>query len=189
MSAQEAQEQPTQQEQQKKVLWTPISIPRQLKDLIKTIADSEKKPLWSVVEEAVALYYAQKKKPRIKESLSWIDKIAWYTVKVCASAGALREVPSRENLARLEKNVSNIIQRTRVSTYAADLLLRVAKRYVSRLEGVDVNAILRGSGAEQNIVRSEVVRLRGDLNMALKMFVIDLLQAPEEAAAEDQDEL
>lgn len=173
-----------------KAEWAPISIPRQLKEIIRTIATSEKRPHWSVVEEAVALYYAQKKKPEIKKSLSWLDKIAWYIVKVCTSVGALREVPSRENLGHLNKRINEIIERIEIDTYSAGLLLRVANRYVSRLEGVDVNAILKNEKTDQNIARDEIVRLRGDLNMALKMFVIDLLQASEKIVENvDEEEL
>lgn len=147
--------------------WTTVAVPRALHSLIKAVAEREKRPAWSVVQQAVSFYYAQSKQPRLKENLSLLEKVSWYVVKVCMSCGAFKEDPSDEKLRKLEKAVSEAAARLGVPEGSAALLLRTARAYASSSE-------------------AERKRLRTDVNVALKMFVVELLTS---SRAEVEEEL
>jgi len=60
---------------------TTILVPKELRDKINLLARKDGKAAWRVVEEAISFIYTEKAKPIVKESLSWVEKVSWYTAK------------------------------------------------------------------------------------------------------------
>lgn len=160
------------EEMSKRKDWTTVAIPKSLHATIKSITEAEKKPIWSVIEQAVGMYYAQLKQPRIKESLSIIDKMAWYIIKASMSVGSLKAEPTQENLSRLQKTISTIEARLNLSTKVTDLLLKTARQYVELASTAD---------------KDELNRLKSDINMALKMLVIEILSTEAQRLEEEEE--
>lgn len=154
--------------------WTTISVPKDLRDKIREISAKEGKPYWQVLEEAVAAMYAQKSKPRIKETLPIADKLAWYLVKFGTSLGSLKESPTDQNLARFENTVVQISERMRLTSHSTiSLLLKLARDYVIASE-------------------AERKKIKTSLNAAAKMYVEDLLLSAsrlEEVGEEMEEEV
>lgn len=142
--------------------YTTILVPVELRDKVKELALRENKSQWKILEEAIGLYYTQKKRPKIKEALPIHDKVIWYIIKVSMSVGAFKENPTAENLSKLEKTVNQIAQRLKWVPYnTASLLLKTAKIYLDS----DDQSRKKASG---------------EVNMALKMMVTDILSIPED---------
>jgi len=130
--------------------WTTISVPTELREMIKNLALRENKSEWQIVMDSVSFYYAQKQKPRIKEEASILDKVSWYITKLATSVGALKENPSEQNLERLKKTAEQVQERLGVDT---SLLVRVAEAYMR--------------------YRDEDSRM--ELNAALKMVILEII--------------
>jgi len=150
--------------------YTTMLIPRELKEKIKYLAEREGKAQWRVLEEAIGLIYADKTKPRIKESLSWMDKVSWYIIKIAMSVGAFKENPSDDNLKRLEATASQVAERLKLPYNSVAMLLRLARQYRDA----------HGKGD-----RALVSHMARELNMALKMIVIDIMNATPEETPEE----
>ena len=84
-----------------KVKWTTIKVPKEIRDKIREISESEGRAYWRVLTEAISFYVTQKKKPRVKEDLPALDKCSWYIAKVSMSVGALKENPNESNFCLL----------------------------------------------------------------------------------------
>jgi len=121
--------------------------------------------LW---KKAISFIYTEKAKPIVKESLSWVEKVSWYTAKVAMSVGELKANPSKENLEKLDKTLSQIADRLKLPYSSVDLVKRLAGEYVR---------------ADENTRR----QLRKEINMAVKMLVADIMMhVPEEAIEEEE---
>lgn len=137
--------------------WTTVAVPKDLRDKIRELSTKEGKPYWQVLEEAVAAMYAQRSRPRVKDSLPVVDKLAWYLVKFGTSLGSLKESPTTQNLARFENTVVQISERMRLTSHSTiSLLLKLARDYVI------------ASDAERR-------KMKTSLNAAAKIYVEDLL--------------
>jgi len=130
--------------------WTTIKVPTELREFIRLLALRENKAEWQVLTNAVSFYYAQTKKPRIKEDASILDKVSWYITKIGSSVGEFKANPTPENFEKLKKTAAQIQERLGVDT---SLLVRVAEAYMR--------------------YRDEDSRM--ELNAALKMLILDII--------------
>jgi len=130
--------------------WATVKIPVELRDLINSIAKRENKTSWQVILNSVSFYYAQTKKPRLKEDASMLDKASWYITKIATSVGAFKENPSEKNFELLKKSLEQIKERLGID---GSLLLRAAEAYM-RYQDEDS---------------------RMELNAALKMLIMDII--------------
>lgn len=135
---------------------TTIIVPKELRDTIKALADSENKSQWRIVQEAISFKYTEKKNPTIKTNLSHADKISWYLCKVLMSIGELKASPTKENLNRLEKTLIQVADRLKLPHNNVNLLLRIARDYVS---------------SDENIRK----QIRSEINSVAKMVAIDIM--------------
>jgi len=135
---------------QKQIRWTTVKIPVELRDKINDLAKKEEKPAWRIVQDAIAFYYAQKQKPRIKEDASLVDKISWYIAKISMSVGEFKANPSQENFERLRRTAQQIQERL----------------------GVDVSLLIRNAEA---FMRSPDNDNRMELNASLKILILDII--------------
>jgi len=138
-------------------MWSTIKVPVGLRDAINRIVEKEGKPAWRIVQDAIAFYYAQKQKPRIKEDASLIDKISWYIAKVAMSVGKFKASPTQENFERLRKTAQQIQERLGVDT---SLLIRNAEAYMRDPEDIDNKT---------------------ELDASLKMLILDIIMNLEES--------
>ena len=134
--------------------WTTIKVPVELRDRIKQLSEKLGKPYWLVLTEALSFFETQLRNPRVKESLSNIDKAAWYIVKLATSVGAFKENPSDTNYAYLVKRIEELKQRLGID---ASLLLRLAEYYMSAKD------------------EEQRRKLRIDINAAFKQTIKDIL--------------
>jgi len=134
----------------KRVRWTTIKVPVELREFLSKLSEKEGKPVWRIVLDSASFYWAQKQKPRVKEDASLLDKVSWYIAKVAMSVGELKASPSQENLERLRKTAAQIQERLGVDT---SLLIRAAE------------AFLKDPNTDN----------RMELNAATKMLVLDII--------------
>jgi hypothetical protein len=62
--------------------WKHVKVPAFFKEKLKQMSEREKRAIWQIIYDAFTYYESQKRKPRIKEELSILDKISWYIAKV-----------------------------------------------------------------------------------------------------------
>jgi len=137
-------------ETQSRKRWATVKIPVELRDLINSIAKRENKAAWQVIMDGVAFYYAQTKKPRIKEDASLLDKVSWYITKVATSVGVFKRDPSPENLEYIKKNLEQLKERL----------------------GIDGSYLLRACEAYMQYGDDDS---RMEINAALKMLILDII--------------
>lgn len=137
-------------QKEKPVRWTTIKIPVELRDMINSIAKKENKVAWQVVLNAVSFYYAQTKKPKMKEDASLVDKVSWYITKVATSVGVFKRDPSPFNLDILKRNIEQLKERL----------------------GVDGSILIRACEAYMRYGDDDS---RMEINAALKMLILDII--------------
>lgn len=147
--------------------WTTVLVPKELREKIKTLSLRDGKPQWQVIAEAISFKVSETASPRVKESLSEVEKISWYIVKAVSSIGELKASPTEDNLSRLEKTLTQVSERLGVNVSTVNLVLRIARSYVS----------------EKSDERRKA--LRRDLNAASKMLVMDIMSS----SPRDEDEV
>jgi len=137
-------------EEGRKIKWTTIKMPVELRDKINELAEKMEKPAWKIVMNAISFFDEQLRNPRLKERLPVVDKISWYIVKISMSVAEFKVNPTDENFARLIRTAEQIKERLGIDT---DLLLRAAEAYKK----------------EPNTDN------RMELNAALKMLVFEMI--------------
>jgi len=135
---------------QKKIKWTTIKVPTEVRNIVKKLMEEEKKPAWKIIVESVLWYNRIKRRPYEKAELPVTEKISWYIAKLCMSVGAFKENPTKENLERLQKTLTQIKERLKIDT---DIVYRTAVAYQRKPE------------TENRI----------ELNMATKSVVFDII--------------
>jgi len=130
-------------EEGKKIKWTTIKIPSELRDQINDLATMLDKPAWKLVLDAVSFFDEQIHKPRLKESLPLVDKVSWYIVKLSTSVAEFKINPTEENFNKLMKTVEQVKERLGVDV---DMLVRaceVYKKEPSVDNKMEINAALK----------------------------------------------
>ena len=134
----------------KKTEWTTIKIPREVLYKLKALSYKEQKPYWKIVINAISFYDTIRRRPYIKSELPNIDKASWYIAKALMSIGSLKENPTKENLAKLEKTLNQIQKRIGINP---EYVIASARSYVRKPDTDN----------------------RIELNASAKMLVIDIL--------------
>lgn len=135
---------------EKKIRWTTIKVPVELRDVVKALAQRYSVPENKILWWSVAFFYEQIREPRLKEDLPQVDKASWYISKLAMSVGAFKENPSVDNLQKLQKTAMQVAQRL----------------------GVDTRHLIR---AAQDYARYQDTDTKIELNAALKMVVLDII--------------
>jgi len=135
-------------------IWVPIEF----KEKVKALAQKQGKAEWKVLLDAIALYEASLRKPRVKEELPIVDKVLWYIEKLCMSVGEFKANPSEENLQRTLRTVSQVKERLGIDTSLLERAL------------IDYSRMVKGS----NKSREEEAEARMEVNMALKSVLIEI---------------
>ena len=130
--------------------WTTIKIPKEVLYKLKALSYKEGKAYWKIIIDSLSFYDTLRKRPYIKEELPNVDKASWYITKALMSLGSLRENPTKENLAKLEKTLNQIQERIGINP---EYVLASARSYV----------------------RDPSMDNRIELNASAKMLVIDIL--------------
>lgn len=138
---------PTSRERGMPARWTTIKVPQELRDKVKSIAEKLGKPQWQVILEAISFYDEFLRKPKVRQSVSNLEKAAWYITKLATSFGAFKENPSKENFEYLRERVQELKDRLGVD---AEMLLRLAEYYMDVKDGekrkklrIDMNAVFK----------------------------------------------
>jgi len=135
---------------ERKIRWTTIKVPVELRDKINELAQRLDKPAWKVIMNAISFFDEQLRNPRLKETLPTVDKISWYIVKITTSVSEFKVNPTPENFNKL---------------------LRTAQQLKERL-GVDVDLIIRTC---EMYMKEPTVDNRMEINAALKMLVFEMI--------------
>ncbi len=134
--------------------WTTIKVPVELRDQIKALADYYRTTEWRIVEWGISFVQEQKKRPKIKEELPVIDKVAWYITKLAQTVGAFRTNPTAEKLNQVKRVAQQIQERLGIDTR---MLIRVAEDYYKN----------------RNVAYTADLRI--ELTAELKMVIIDII--------------
>jgi len=135
---------------ERKIRWTTIKVPVELRDKINELAQRLDKPAWKVIMNAISFFDEQLRNPRLKETLPMVDKVSWYIAKIGMSVGEFKANPTNDNLERLKKTAQQIQERLGVDV---GLLIRVAEAY------------MRDPNPDN----------RMELNATLKMLILDII--------------
>lgn len=127
-----------------------LSIPQDLHERITEISKKLKVSKWRVIEQAISLLYTYIKKPYKKAEIPILDKVSWYIAKVGMSVGALKENPTKENYEKTKTTLNQVFER----------LL------------VDTETIER---AVDNFIKTKNTEAKMEVNMALKMLILDII--------------
>jgi len=139
-----------------------VWVPFEFKEKIVEFSKRYGKPQWKILLEAMSLYEATLRRPKVKEELPIVDKVLWYIEKLCMSIGALKETPSEANLEKTLKTIKQIRDRLLVDT---SILERAVGDYVRQASNAPADPALRHS------VLDEVTM---EVNMALKSVLIEI---------------
>jgi hypothetical protein len=142
---------------------TTIYVPQEFKSKVKELSERSGKPQWKVLLEAITLYEATLRRPKMKEELPIVDKVVWYIQKLSMSIGALKENPSEENLARTLNTIRQVKERLLVDT---GLLERAVVDYVKLVSSAPQDPV------EKHRVLDEA---RMEINMALKSVLLEIV--------------
>jgi len=134
--------------------WSTIKVPSELRDRTKALAEKLNKPQWQVILEAISFYEEFLRKPKVRQSVSNLEKVAWYITKLATSFGAFKENPNSENFSYLQKRVQELKERLGID---AELLIRLAEYYM-KTKDEDMKK-----------------KLRIDMNAAFKQIVKDVI--------------
>jgi hypothetical protein len=142
---------------------TTIYSPPELKSKVKELSERTGKPQWKVLLEAITLYEATLRRPKMKEELPIVDKVVWYVQKLSMSIGALKENPSEKNLEQTMRTIQQIKERLGVDT---GLLERAVVDYVK------LTSNLPSDPVERHRVEDEA---KMEINMALKSVLLEIV--------------
>jgi len=129
--------------EERRIRWTTIKVPAELRDKINELAQRMDKPAWKVVLDAVSFFDEQLRNPRLKETLPMVDKISWYIVKISTSVAEFKVNPTPENFNRLLRSAQQIQERLGVDV---DLVVRACETYMmdpSPDNRMEINAALK----------------------------------------------
>jgi len=136
---------------------TTISVPIEVRDKVKYVAETMKMPMWRLVYESV-IHYREAYLSHFQLGVSELDKISWYCYKLSASVGELRGNPTKENLDMLLTTLEQIRGRLGIDT---TLLEANAKRYLVNPDRNNRIA-LNGSAKEVIVHILEKLALSGE---------------------------
>jgi len=109
-----------------KKVWKTIKVPEGVKARIDRLKKKYNKVAWEVVFEAVSIYETILAKPKYKNSLPLLEKVAWYITKLSLAYGSFRENTTLENLENLARRVREVENRLGVN---GQEFLRISERY------------------------------------------------------------
>jgi hypothetical protein len=142
---------------------TTIYVPVEFKSKVKELSERVGKPQWKVLLEAITLYEATLRRPKMKEELPIVDKVVWYIQKLSMSIGALKENPSEKNLEQTMRTIQQVKERLGVDT---GLLERAVVDYVKLTSNPPSDPV------ERHRVEDEA---KMEINMALKSVLLEIV--------------
>jgi len=142
---------------------TTIYVPQEFKSKVKELSERSGKPQWKVLLEAITLYEATLRRPKMKEELPIVDKVVWYIQKLSMSIGALKENPSEKNLERTMKTIQQVKERLGVDT---GLLERAVLDYIKLATSAPQDPIERHRFMDEATM---------EVNMALKSVLLEIV--------------
>jgi hypothetical protein len=146
-----------------KVKGTTIWVPREFKTRVIELSKRYKKPQWKLLLEALSLYEAQLRKPKVKEDLPIVDKIVWYMQKLGMSIGILKANPTDENMQKTLNTITQVRDRLGIDT---GVLERAVNDYVT----INKKTFKNGSVKHDQIDEATM-----ELNMALKSVLMEIM--------------
>jgi hypothetical protein len=146
-----------------KVKGTTIWVPREFKTRVIELSKRYKKPQWKLLLEALSLYEAQLRKPKVKEDLPIVDKVVWYMQKLGMSIGILKANPTDENMQKTLNTITQVRDRLGIDT---GVLERAVNDYVT----INKKTFKNGSVKHDQIDEATM-----ELNMALKSVLMEIM--------------
>jgi hypothetical protein len=146
-----------------KVKGTTIWVPMEFKSKVIELSKRYKKPQWKLLLEALSLYEAQLRKPKVKEDLPIVDKVVWYMQKLGMSIGILKANPTDENMQKTLNTITQIRDRLNIDT---GVLERAVNDYVT------INKRNFKNGSVKHDQTDEATM---ELNMALKSVLMEIM--------------
>jgi len=142
---------------------TTLWVPREFKEKIKQLSKRYSKPQWKLLLEALSMYEAQLRKPKMKEDFPIVDKIVWYMQKVSMSIGMLKANPTDENLQKTLNTIMQIKLRLGVDT---GILERAVNDFVTLNKRQYKNGGIRHDHIDEATM---------EVNMALKSLLMEMM--------------
>jgi hypothetical protein len=146
-----------------KVKGTTIWVPMEFKTRVIELSKRYKKPQWKLLLEALSLYEAQLRKPKVKEDLPIVDKVVWYMQKLGMSIGILKANPTDENMQKTLNTIAQVRDRLNIDT---GVLERAVNDYVT----INKRNFKNGSVKHDQIDEATM-----ELNMALKSVLMEIM--------------
>jgi len=146
-----------------KVKGTTIWVPMEFKSKVIELSKRYKKPQWKLLLEALSLYEAQLRKPKVKEDLPIVDKVVWYMQKLGMSIGILKANPTDENMQKTLNTITQVRDRLGIDT---GVLERAVNDYVT----INKKTFKNGSVKHDQIDEATM-----ELNMALKSVLMEIM--------------
>jgi hypothetical protein len=146
-----------------KVKGTTIWVPMEFKTRVIELSKRYKKPQWKLLLEALSLYEAQLRKPKVKEDLPIVDKVVWYMQKLGMSVGILKANPTDENMQKTLNTIAQVRDRLGIDT---GVLERAVNDYVT----INKRNFKNGSVKHDQIDEATM-----ELNMALKSVLMEMM--------------
>ncbi len=113
----------------KKIVFKSLRVPEYIHEKVRDLAQRYGRKMYTIVEDALAIYVNYLKKPYRKSELPRIDKVSWYVYKLGRSVGAFKENPTKENAERLLNTLSQIEERLEVKT---DMLKGIIMKLIKK---------------------------------------------------------
>jgi hypothetical protein len=154
-----AQETPQETKSKGATIW----VPNEFKARVKALSKKYGKAEWKILLDALALYEASIRKPKLKEELPIVDKVIWYIEKLSMSVGELKANPTNDNLQKTLKTIQQVKERLNIDT---SILERSLIDYIKLVGGNNKN------GAKN---REDEVEAKMEVNMALKSVLIEIV--------------
>lgn len=146
-----------------KVKGTTIWVPMEFKTRVIELSKRYKKPQWKLLLEALSLYEAQLRKPKVKEDLPIVDKVVWYMQKLGMSIGILKANPTDENMQKTLNTIAQVRDRLGIDT---GVLERAVNDYVT----INKRNFKNGGMRHDQIDEATM-----ELNMALKSVFMEIM--------------